>query len=205
MHYSIDLEETVKVSDSASVVTEIDAIIYRLEFEKYRETYLKSKLDHELIFCFIFLQIYIECFLHQNMRRVTEMEFKSPRDEIATSWFEGEKRKIPTKVDSFTTNFFPVVSTDVAQFTTLIKERFQNIADIRNRLVHGHKIATWFDSDGDSGISEARSFLTENRLNQSIAEVNELGLAWNDLLRRALPQCKALRRVDDFMFSNIRI
>jgi hypothetical protein len=203
MDYSINLHETVKVSDFVKAETEIDAIIYRQEFEKYRQAYLKDKSDHDLIFCFIFLQVYIECFLHQNMRRVTEMEFKPPRDHILTAWLNGERRKVPQKIDDFTANFFSPIPADVQHLTDLIKDRFGNISSIRNLFAHGHKVASWSDSDGNSGISPARSLLTESQLNQSIDEVNELGSAWSDLLDKILLQCKALRRVDDFKFLKI--
>jgi len=203
MDYSINLHETVKVSDFVKEETELDVIIYRQEFEKYRQVYLQRKLEHDLIFCFIFLQVYIECFLHQNMRRVMSLEFKPPRDHVLTVWLQEERRKVPQKIDHFATNFFSPIPTDVQQFTDLIKDRFGNISSIRNQFAHGHKISAWSDSDGNSGISQARSLLTENQLNQSIDEVNELGSAWNDLLDKVLSQCKALRRIDDFKFLKI--
>jgi len=38
------------------------------------------------------LQIYIEYFLHQNMRKIIELEFKPPRDAAHITWLSGEKR-----------------------------------------------------------------------------------------------------------------
>ena len=92
MDISINLHDSIGVSDHIKAETEIDAIIYRQEFERHWEEYLKSKSESELILAFIFLQIYIEYFLHQNMRKIIELEFKPPRDAAHITWLSGEKR-----------------------------------------------------------------------------------------------------------------
>ena len=203
MDLRINLHETIGISDHVKAETEIDAIIYRQEFERHRAEYLKSKTESELILTFIFLQIYSECFLHQNMRKVVELEFKPPRDAVHTAWLAGEKRYIPEKISNFITLFFAPVPNPIQQLTNIIKDRFGKISYIRNQFAHGHKVAAWSDSDGSSGSTPAKSLLTEAQLIQSIAEVNELGLAWNDLLDAVLPQCKALKREEDFKFPSI--
>ncbi|MEA2113255.1 MAG: hypothetical protein U9P63_01175 [Patescibacteria group bacterium] len=199
----MNLHENISVSDYVKAETEMDAVIYRQQFEKYRRNYLKTKSKSELIFCFIFLQIYIECFLHQNMRRIIELEFKPPRDNVCTSWLKKEHQFIPKKIDDFTATFFSSVQPNIQKFVDCIKYSFTNVGNIRNLLAHGHKVSSWSDSNGNSGTSPTPSFLTESQLNQSVSEVNKLGVAWNDLLDNILPQCKALRRVDDFKFLNI--
>lgn len=195
--------ENISVSEYIKSEIEVSAIIYRKEFERHRSEYLKTKTESELIFTFILLQIYIECFLHQNMRRVVELEFKPPRDDICTNWLAGERRHVPTKINNFATLFFSPVQAHIQQLLDTIKDRFGKISRIRNQFVHGHKVAAWSDSKGNAGSTPAKSLLSDAQLTKSITEINELGLAWNDLLDAILSQCKALERIDNFKFSSI--
>ncbi len=203
MDYSIDLHETIKVSEYIKAESEIDAVIYRQEFEHHRAEYLKSKAESELIFTFIFLQIYTECFLHQNMRRVVMLEFKPPRDSTYTTWLASEKRYVPEKMDNFIILFFSPAPAPIQQMADIIKDRLGKISSIRNQFAHGHKASAWSDSEGNSGSTPAKLLLTETQLTQSVTEINELGNAWNDLLDSIMPQCKALKRIDDFKFRSI--
>jgi hypothetical protein len=203
MNYSINLFETIKVSEGIKTEMEIDAAIYRQEFERHRMEYLKSKDESELIFTFIFLQIYIECFFHQNMRKIIELEFKPPRDNVCVGWLAEEKRYVPTKIDNFVTIFLTPVSNSVQCNVDVIKDRFSKISSLRNLFAHGHKVAIWSDSDGNSNATPAKLSLSESQLIQSVTETNDLGLAWNNLLDFVLPQCKVLQRVDSFKFLNI--
>jgi len=203
MGYIIKINDSIGVSEHIKAETEIDAIIYRQEFENHRTEYLRAKKESELVIAFIFLQIYIECFLHQNMRKIVELEFKPPRDNTCSTWLGGEKRYVQAKIDNFATLFFAPVPDDIQQLLIIVKDRFDKISDIRNLFAHGHKIAAWSDSDGNSGSTQAKSLLTETQLNQSVAEVNEMGLAWSTLLDRILTRCKGLRGVDEFKFPSI--
>ncbi|GEM_PF-4003452 len=200
---SINVHDVVNISESFRLETEIDAIIYRQEFEKYHQSYQTTKSENDLIFCFIFLQMYIECFLHQNMRRIIRLEFKPPRDYVCERWSEGqaEKRHISEKVKSFPTLFFAPILIEIQNPVDLIALRLKRIAYPRNQFVHGHKVASWFDLEKGRGDTDARSLLTGERLMQSLTEANELGDAWNDLLYKILPQCKSARDVNDFQFS----
>lgn len=204
MDIFINMRESINISDYLKIETEVDTIIYRQEFERHRSEYLKTKTKPELIFTFILLQIYIECFLHQNMRRIVGFEFKPPRDGIYTAWLEDEEKYIPAKIDNFATLFFSSAPNHIQQLIDTIKDRFGKISHIRNQFVHGHKVAAWSDSEGNAGSTLAKSLLSDVQLTQSITEVNELGLAWNDLLDAVLPQCRALKRIDDYKFSNIQ-
>jgi hypothetical protein len=199
----VNLEESIGVSDFHRVELELDSIIHRNEFEKFRSEYLRSNEEKDLIFTFIVLQIYMECFLHQNMRKIVEMEFLPPRQAVREEWLSEpmERRDARDKIDYFVKLFDlgSLVSTPVSG----IKERFTNLTDIRNLLAHGHKIAKWSDSLGNSGTTKARSLLTRDQLTQIEKRVNELGLLWNELLDKIQPQCKVLRRIDDFKFQNI--
>ena len=195
--------EKLKISDAVRIEVGIGEGIYRIEFEKYRDLYLKDKSEHDLIFCFIFLQIYIECFLHQNMRRIIEFEFKRPRENVVTEWTIGEDRNVGEKIESFCSLFFTMVSADMQENIGIVKDRFHRISYPRNKFAHGHKVASWSDFDGTHGISEARSLLTIKQLDKTIKEANELGSLWNELLDRIFPTCKSLGKMEDFKFKKI--
>lgn len=203
-----DIRENIEVIDFYRAETELDAVIYRLEFEKSWKIFQDSQSEERLVFCFLFLQIYIECFLHQNMRRVVELEFKPPRDQVCDAWLKGERRHIPQKIEAFVSTFFSPGGTtkietwnEIQQLVEIIKSKFKRISNTRNLFAHGHKISEWSDSNGGSGKSQARSLLTENQLNKTIREINEIGEAWNQLLEIIIVQCKALRQVGSFKFQ----
>lgn len=203
MHHSINLNEKITVSETFKEELEVDAIVFRNEFERHHREYRKTSSEAELILCFIMLQIYIECFLHQNMRRVVGLEFLPPRDNAREGWSRGEGRSVSSKLDGFTSLFFSSKSENIQYFVDSIKERLTPISQIRNFFVHGHKVSAWSDSEGKSGLSEARSFLTSEQLDKSINEVNELGAAWNLLLENIQPQLKGLRGTEDFKYSKL--
>lgn len=203
MDHVINLNATIGISEYVKAELEIGDLIYRQEFDRHQVEYLKTKAESELIFIFIFLQIYTECFLHQNMRKIVELEFKPPRESIYIKWLKKEKRYVPAKIDNFSSLFFIPIPSHIQQLVDIIKDRFEKISDIRNLFAHGHKVAEWSDSDGNAGSTRAKSLLTETQLNQTIAEINELGLAWGSLLDGILPQCKALTGVGSFKFENI--
>lgn len=202
MDYTPVLQETIGVSDRHHIETELDAIIYRNEFEKFRSEYLNFRHEETLIFLFIFLQIYVECFLHQHMRIIIELEFKSARTPIFDKWMAKERRYLPEKLDDFS-KLFELSPSESLQLIAGIKERFGHLSDIRNQFAHGHKIAAWSDSEGNSGMTTARTLLTDAQLTRTEKEVNELGIMWNELLDQIQPKCNALRRIDNFKFQNI--
>lgn len=202
MGYELSLSEHIGVSDFNRIELELDSIIHRNQFEKFRNEYLRGNEEKDLIFTFIILQIYMECFLHQNMRKIVELEFLLPRQTIRKEWALGEGRDVRKKIDCFV-ELFNVAPSVSSHLVSGVKDRFTSLTDIRNLLAHGHKIARWSDSSGASGSSKAHSLLTSDQLKQTEKEINEMGLLWNELLDKIQPQCKALRRIDDFKFQNI--
>jgi len=205
---SINIHDSVKITDikpHIRVEANIGALIYKEQFEKHKAKYLASKREAELIFTFLFLQIYVECFLHQNMREILQFEFKPPQDNVYTDWitYDNEKRSVQIKLGSFASIFFNPISPNIQPLIDFIIDRFVKITDIRNLFAHGHKIAHWSDSQTGSGVTKARSFLTEIQLDQSIAEINELGDAWNLLADEIFKKCQKLKKIDDFKFKYV--
>jgi hypothetical protein len=207
MDNSIHLHEDIGVEEYIKAEIGIDAIIYRQEFERHRSEYQRlkaeddnSKTEAELIFAFIFLQIYIECFLHQNMRRIIKAEFEHSNKVLYEAWLAGEKRYVPAKLDVFVNIFFnPNPPHIIISLVNIIKDNFGKISHIRNLFAHGHKISSWSDSEGNHGATSAKLLLSESQLNQSLKDMNELGVAWNDLLEGVRPQCKAINKESKFI------
>ena len=202
MDYKLHLNEHVGVSAQVRAETELVAVIYRSEYVKFRSSYLIDRNDADLIFTFIFLQIYVECFLHQNMRKIIELEFKPPRLAVYENWMKHEKRGIPEKVACLVELFqLPLGTLDLIK---RIKSEFQNISKPRNKFAHGWKISSWHDSLGSSGFSQAKSLITLAKLQQTEASVDALAADWNQLLDQIQPQCKALRRLTDFKLQSLQ-
>lgn len=183
--------------------TEIVAIIYRNEFEKYYHNFKENKSETDLIFCFILLQIYIECLLHQNMRKVIELEFMPPRNSIYINWIKKERRFIPQKIDDFPTLFFSPVPANIQEMIKFIKNDFNEISTIRNLFAHGHQITSTYYTTGKN-LSKARKLLTKSQLEISIKNINQIGITWNKLLDEIIIKCKSLNTISDFKFLKIQ-
>jgi hypothetical protein len=202
---NICVSDTIGVTDHCVAETELDAVIYRYKFEDHYKLYKEKKTEEELIFCFIFMQIYVECFLHQNMRKIVELEFKHSKGYIYEKWSSREKKYVWEKIDRFSSLFSAPLTEAMCNNIEAIIEKYNNISRIRNGFIHGSKVATWSDSDGKMGSTPASSLLTEKQLLKSIDDANNLGLSWDSLLDEIFPQCKSLRTINNFKFLQIEI
>ncbi len=197
------MSEEIKILDTCQTELELDAIIFRIEFIKRFQNYQENQSEENVIFCFIFLQIYLECFLHQNMRTIVALEFLGDREAITKTWNKRERRYVPEKLDNFLCLFSLSSSQSATNNTEIIKDGLQTITKIRNTLLHGHKIATWTNSRGEQGISDARLMLTPDNVDLVRDVVNNTGKAWNNLLDEVFGSCKALRKINDFKFQSV--
>ncbi len=194
------IQETISVKEEIAFEVFIDPVIFRREFIRYKKRYLSLYDQNELVHAYIFLQIYLECFLHSNMRHIIELEFKPPRDAVANNWQKKEKDKLIKKLDTFN-SCFKTTPKQVQDITNIIKLKFQAISNIRNMFAHGHKISMGMTSNGHGIISPAATKLALWELKKALTDANELGKAWNSLLSFIQPKLKALRRVRDFKFK----
>jgi len=191
----------VKIEETIHLELQIDPVIFRREFIRYQKRYLSLYDKNELVHAYIFLQIYVESFLHNYMRHIIKMEFKPPRDTVVKKWLSKEKDKLPIKLDSFVVQFFPSLPLTVQTEVDIIKDRFKRISDIRNMFAHGHKVSISMTTTGKGVLSPAASKLSPWILKQTLLETNELGTAWNNLLIKIQPKLKALRQIKDFKFK----
>lgn len=206
MDHKITLKEVVNIRKEIAWELETDAVVFRNEFNYYLEKFKKDKSEHTLIFVFIMLQIYVEYFLHQNMRRVVKFEFEHSDKSKYEEWIKNEELNIKRKLSYFV-KYFLLERENKASFAKEeIEKIFKEITDIRNLLVHGHKISLAGNADSSHiEISKAKGYLTKNILKLIIEKVNQLGKNWNGLLYLALNNCKSLsvKRIDDFKFNKL--
>jgi len=203
---SINVHDVVNISEVVQMETELE-VGYRDEFLRHEKEYLLTKKDEELIFSLIFLQIWVECFLHQNMRRIVTLEFNHSNKPVVDEWLredeknKGERRYIQQKLEELIKLFYPKIPSEVQTFINDSKDCFNKISDVRNHFVHGRKISAWSDSEGGSGTSNAKLLLSPEQLIITKKNVNNLGLSWNKLLDKILEQCKSLKNIEDFKFK----
>lgn len=219
-NHKIKLKENIKISDLMAWEIEIDAIIFRDEFNYYLEKFKKDKSekilvldkmfsDKILVFVFIILQIYVEYFLHQNMRRIISLEFKNIDELKYKKWIKNEYRHISDKKTNkgklfiFLEYFLLDSNPEAITIKEEIESVFNEITQIRNLLVHGHKISLGGNVDGSYEVSKTRGYLDGVVLMEIIENVNNLGKNWNKLLDLILDKCKTLERVDDFKFNSL--
>ena len=217
MIHKITLEETINIREEIAWELEMDAVIFRDEFNYYLEKFKKDKSekifesekmisDKILVFVFIVLQIYVEYFLHQNMRRVVKLEFEHSERLKYEKWIKNEKLNIKRKLSYFVKYFLLEKENEAILAKEEIEKIFKEITEIRNLLVHGHKISLAGNADSSHiEVSEARGYLDETVLIEIIEDVNNLGKNWNKLLDLVSSNCKALniKRIDDFKFDNL--
>ena len=216
MDHKTTLKETINIREEITWELETDAVIFRNEFNYYLEKFKKDKSEHILIFVFIMLQIYVEYFLHQNMRRVIRFEFEHNNKSKYEEWIKNEFQYIPDKkikggikkgkISIFIEYFLLNSNHEATMTKEQIESVFNEITKIRNLFVHGHKISLSGNADSSHvEISKAKGYLTENMLKLIIKNVNLLGKNWDRLLDLALSNCKSLniKVIGDFKFDNL--
>ncbi len=192
------VHESLTITDNLRAELEIDAIIYRNEFDKYYSQYIKSEENKDLIFTYIFLQIYLECFLHQNMRRIIGLEFKTANSDTYKEWMSGEGRLIRDKIKPFIANFYNPVPSPINLKANELLKSFAIINRIRNKFLHGHKVSEWMDTELGAGKTEAKQMLEFKYFIEVLYNMNTLINAWNHLLSEIQEKCVILRSTNDF-------
>lgn len=201
-------KESVVAKDSFVWKLEVDAIIFRNELAHYMKRYLNDGSEKTLIFVFIMLQIYLESFLHQNMRRITTHEFKNSKEDKYKKWINPkfEKRYIEEKLPIFLKNFSLGEDDNTRRLTEEILNSFGKISKIRNLLIHGHEVSISGNADSSNiEISEARGLLSKHTFKEVVDGVNLLGERWNKILEQVQSQCVALNSTEDYKFKEISI
>lgn len=195
--------ENIRIKDSVSFLLETDAVIYRQELEKYWRDYVVSKTENTLIFMFIFLQIYIECFLHQNMRRIIRMEFQHIDPRLYKEWQDKEDGFVKDKVYFFASSF-ESKNNNLRELESNLVKNFKFITSIRNKLIHGHSISESM-TDNIRAKSKTKELLNYEYFQKSIEAANNIGKSWNEILDVIKNQFKALRKegIGNFKFEFI--
>jgi hypothetical protein len=203
---NIEVESSLEMHcPGVSVSIEKSEVIFLNEFKKYYQNFKEKKEENDIIFSYLFLQIYIECFLHYKMRRVVEMEFKPPRDSIKNNWFheKNEKSNIKDKIENFSKLFFS--NNEAINEVAKIKDNFKKITNIRNKIAHGYSIGSYSDFNGKNSVSDVKSFLNIKELESQLSNANELGDNWNLLLEKVFNVCASIKDKNLCKFKEIKI
>lgn len=170
-HHSIDLSETLHVSDSFTARTESD---YLLISNKNKCTELLrlvtdgSFSEEQAIDFLISLHIVLEVGLNTFFRHISLMAIKKSVDPLeisknldeisfrdkATLFIYNSKFNFDNRIDEATRHH---------KIIGLLK----NFAEPRNKLLHGHSISTVTDGDA-ARHSQARSLTGQERVNKQI-------------------------------------
>lgn len=200
----LSFKETVHMQDSVSLRLQMDAVIYRNEYEKYKKEYLEDNSEQKLIFAFIFLQIYLECFLHQNMRDIVALEFQYRDKQLYNEWLKKEEKMFIKDKLLFFTSLFYVKNNEIITLEKNILENFGHITSIRNKLMHGYPL-TEDISGNERKKSKTKALLSKSNLTQSIEIANNLSNGWNALLEVIYKKFIALKTIKEFRLELFKI
>ena len=193
----------IEISEEWSITLDKDAIIFRNEFEEFRKQFKVSKKEEKLIFAFLFLQIYMEYFLHQRMRKIMEMEFDFKKPDLFQVWDKRESRMHINEKIGFFISFF-IAGDRAVNFREKISKLFSKIGQPRNKFAHGHAIRKTLSKDGERH-SKTLSMLNLESLNSTISDANQLGETWNELLNEISKELKVLNGLGSFKFMEIEL
>jgi len=185
--HHITLSETTAVKERVTVTSSLAPQFYLEEFESYKRRYFKTEESRDLVMAYILLQFYLENHFHYYLRFLIGGGFSSFKIE---GWNEG--CYVNTKLDRFreyliSNNF--VIS---AQDFEVIKNNYQDIADIRNSFAHGHPV-TEMGYGGEKLSSVARDLLTRQKFNETRGKANQVCELWNKIMTEVQNQRPLLR------------
>lgn len=215
---NIFIREKVGVKEGVGWKLEIGTSVFRKEFEYYLAKYNSTKEEKDLIFVFIMLQIYVENFLHNKIRKLVNFEFSYDHNKKERWKKDCELKYISDLTDKKTgkilrlgklsslINFWCLQENKkVGKHKNAIEEKFKKITKIRNALIHGHEIYTSGSSEDDLRVtSETKEYLTDKNLKEIIIEVNDLSKNWNKLLDIFLKNARAIKSINMLYFEEIK-
>ena len=213
------IKEKIGIQESLSVEVEKNPVIYRRKFlEEYKKCEKNNFAENNIIFCFIFLQIYFECFFHFRLRKLVELEFKLSNPDIWEKWIDCNNKKCierryvqdkkgrKGKLSEFIKYFNFENNKEIKKLKKEIEKELQDITNIRDLLVHGHKIAEGNNFNNQEYKTKVKKYLTEESLKEAIEKVNKGATAWNNFFDKLLPLLKTnYETVKNFKFEKIEL
>jgi hypothetical protein len=173
---SINVSDSIAVTEAISYTSHLSPGIYREEFERYRSLIQDGDGGKAYALSYILLQIYVENHIHYFLRFLIGDGFSHAP---VSCW------KVKDYVDKKLQCFRSVLDQHGIQYTpTLfdaIDTNFRYLSDIRNLLAHGHPVTAMYDG-GAVSISEAKAYLEPKRFMDTLNKANLVVDAWNTLI-----------------------
>jgi hypothetical protein len=188
MNKKIMISDKTKITESIKITTSLNLpTIYYKEFFIYRNKYLESNLDSDLVMSYILLQLFLENHFSYYLRFLIggglRKEIKGYKEKLNIynkyddKGVIKEKGKISIFFDYLTENSFVVNSNDFLKILTLYAE----ISKIRNLFIHGHPV-TETNNNGSTSISESKDFLNRPKFGYICDKSNQICECWNRIM-----------------------
>jgi len=180
------LKETIGITDEVSATTMLSPEIYYEKFLEHKNNYFKLEDERELVFSYIFLHIYFEVHFHYYLWLLVGGGLGSKNINFDKKAYPIQKLNkfeifLEEKNFSYETSDFKEV-----------RENLRLITNIRNHLIHGHPVTKTYKNDTVS-VSNAKSFLTRQKFNETTTKANTIANAWNKILSSIQRQTDLLR------------
>lgn len=151
--------------------------LFKKEFQNYKERYLKSDDDADLVMTYITMQLFIENHFHYYLRFIIGDGFGSAKPTSGWNEKDYPNQKIDCLKKFLSDNGFMFTQSLFDKVTT----NYKTITDIRNLLAHGHRVTTTY-AESTKTNSKAKDFLNRQEFAKACHMANEIADAWNALL-----------------------
>lgn len=173
--------------DNWEFKTTTDAVIFLNEFKKYYMNISAEPGNYNHFFAIIFLQIYVEYFLHQYMRLVSNMTPLNKNFAQFEHLHLRDKKDEPWtgKISKFIQCFALIDDSIAIKAKTDMDSALKKLNRVRNSIVHGHDFSKTFATNRDHAeLSIALKRLNNTSIEILIGETNKIGIGWNTILER---------------------
>lgn len=151
--------------------------LFKKEFQDYKDRYLKSDSDADLVMAYITMQLFIENHFHYYLRFIIGGGFGSAKS--TTGW--NEKDYPDKKLECFEKFLISHKFVFTKNLFKTITANYKVITEIRNLLAHGHRVTTTYAGSTKTN-SKAKDFLNRQEFAKTCLLANEIADSWNTLL-----------------------
>ncbi len=170
-----------------------DCIIFLTEFKKYYKNIGQEPGNYNHFFAALFLQVYVEYFLHQFIRTMTSMSlFKEEAKALEYCPLKDRiKPPTPGKLTLFVKLFCTSLPMQIKDLIEDINKNLKILDKIRNSIVHGHDFSKTFTLDQEKAVlSPALEKIENTPIDYLIERANHIGSNWNLILDFLLSKAK---------------
>lgn len=171
------MKDTVRVTDSITVVKSTNPSVIKEELVTLLDSVDKDVSNGKLITIYVILQVYIENHFHYYLRFLIGDGFSSSKR--IPCW--REKDGVPNKLQCFET---VLMSSNIKYDSDLLASvvsKYTKLTTIRNAMAHGHPLTETI-AEGKKSVSKAMQHLDADSLQSALTMVNELMSEWNTFM-----------------------